>query len=547
MSKALDILVIIPARGGSKGIPRKNLRSLAGRPLIHYSIATAQASSFNPDVFVTSDDEEILAIAGKLGANLICRDPAIAGDATTLDPVIYDAFRQATRLTGKHYSLIITLQPTSPLLSANSLDQALHKMLSHPDIDTIISAKNDTHLTWREEGGAYVPNYSRRVNRQYLPACFTETGGFLITRPTIINESSRIGTHVDLHLLSGGEEIDIDNYEDWNLCEYYLKRRRILFVVTGNLSVGLGHVYNTLLLANDILSHHIEFLVDSQSQLAYDAISSRHYPVFMQQHKDIVDDIKERQPDVVINDRLDTDSCYIQTLKSLGFKIINFEDLGPGARFADLVVNAIYPEEEILPRHYFGHRYFILRDEFFLQNVPTTVRENPSIVLLTFGGVDPNNLTYAVLNAIYDYCCSQNIELRVITGFGYRQHDTLAAFSEIKLIHNTSSIADEMAKADIIFTSAGRTTYEVAALAIPCVVMAQNKREMSHFFASEENGFLHLGLGKEVDKNTLLQRFVHLSENPEIRQYMKELMQQTDLKEGRHRVNQLIRSILEQS
>src|SRR5689334_13164562 len=102
----MNVLVIIPARGGSKGIPRKNLRALAGKPLISYGIRAALASKFSPDVYVSSEDDEILSISRSFGAKVIRRDAGIAGDAITLDPVIYDAYRQAAERERKTYDLI---------------------------------------------------------------------------------------------------------------------------------------------------------------------------------------------------------------------------------------------------------------------------------------------------------------------------------------------------------------------------------------------------------------------------------------------------------
>lgn len=540
-----NILVVIPARGGSKGIPRKNLRTLAGRPLIYYGIQTALGSRFRPDVYVSTDDPEIASIAEKLGAKIIQRDTEKAQDHTTLDPVIFDAYQQAREKEGKAYDLIVTLQPTSPLLRSTSLDAALERLLHEPTIDTIISACDDTHLTWKREGSHYVPNYSKRVNRQYLEPVFKETGGFLITRSHCISEYSRIGSRVELHLLRGGEDIDIDTYEDWSLCEFYLKRRKILFVVSGHQQIGLGHVYNTLLLANDILNHQVEFLVDDKSQMAYDKIASKNYRVHMQSQADIVEDIRRLAPSVVINDRLDTSEAYMAALKDCGIRTINFEDLGPGARLADLVINAIYPEREILSRHYFGHEYFILRDEFVLTPVRPPA-EQVRRVLLTFGGVDPNNYTRKVIEAIHPYCRRQGIELCVVAGFGYSQYETLEPYADIQVFRNSMTIAEHMRAADIIFTSAGRTTYEVAALQVPAIVLAQNERELTHFFASAEYGFLNLGLGTAVSGEEILQAFADLVENYPSRQYMSGLMAKSDLASGRKRALKLINDIVEQ-
>ena len=94
------ILVVIPARGGSKGIPRKNLRSLNGKPLIFYSIQCALQSKFVTDVYVSSEDDEILAISKKLKAKVHNRSEELADDISTLDPVIFSAYEYAKKKEG---------------------------------------------------------------------------------------------------------------------------------------------------------------------------------------------------------------------------------------------------------------------------------------------------------------------------------------------------------------------------------------------------------------------------------------------------------------
>lgn len=544
MINDLKVLAVIPARGGSKGIPRKNLRLLNGKPLIYYAIQNALKSKYITDVYVSSEDQEILHMARQFGAKIHRRDESIANDSTPLDPVIYAALKYAETVEKRKYDLIVTMQPTSPLLKVASLDKAIKKMIDHPQIDTIIAAKDDTHLSWKKENNVFIPNYEKRVNRQYLTPIFTETGAFLITRNTIIAPENRIGKNVDLYILRDGEEIDIDTYADWNLCKYYLRRKHILFVVTGNEKVGLGHVYNTLLIANDILNHRITFLVDKDSKLAYEKIASKNYPVYIQQHENIIEDIRSLKPDVVINDRLDTNESYIKELKKLGIGCINFEDLGEGAKHADLVINAIYPEKNVLPNHYFGHKYFILRDEFL--HIPPEKDINAvKKVLITFGGVDPNNYTRKVLDAIYEYCRQKEIEITVIAGFGYNKYDTIASFEGINIEENVTNISDFMYEADIVFTSAGRTTYEIASIGTPAIVLAQNERELTHFFASSEYGFLNLGLGYNLTKEELLKKFKELAESKKSREYMNQLMRKWDLKSGRKCVLNLIQNFLE--
>lgn len=540
----MNILIVIPARGGSKGIPRKNLRNLNGKPLIYYVIRTALTSTYTPDVYVTSEDDEILAISQKIGAKILKRDASKSKDETTLDPVIYDAYTKAIEAEKKDYKLIVTIQPTSPMLKVTSIDAAIYKMLNDQTIDSILSAKDDTHLTWKREHGKYIKNYKKRVNRQYLTPVFKETGGFLITRDSIISENNRIAQNTELYMLNNGEDIDIDNYEDWQLCEYYLKRKKILFVVSGFKEIGLGHVYNTLLIANDILNHNVAFFVDNKSQMAFDIIKSNNYQVHIQKNENIIDDIKQYAPDVIINDRLDTDAIYVLALKSLGIKVINIEDVGTGAKEADLVINAIYPEKEILPKHYFGHNYFVLRDEFILTE-KKIISNKVKTVLLTFGGVDPNNFTLKVLKSIYRYCMKNSISVSIVGGYGYANYKELAGYCNIDIYQNATNISEHMKEADIIFTSAGRTIYEVASLNVPAIVLAQNKRELSHFFASEEYGFTNLGLGNNISSEEILSVFSNLVDNYEARKRISALMAKVDLRLGRDRTLKLIKEAVE--
>ena len=490
-----------------------------------------------------SDDDEILNMTRKFNAKTFKRNNQNALDSTTLDPVIYECYKAVEKIENKSYNFVITFQPTSPLLKSSSLDNAIQKMLENDKIDTIISAKDSTHLSWREENETFVPNYAERLNRQYLTKVYSETGGFLITKAKCITTNNRIGKEVSLYLLSNGEEIDIDTYEDWSLCEYYLSKKNILFVVTGNQQRGLGHVYNTLILANDILNHSIEFLVDKESDLAFRKISAFNYPCYIQQEDDLVDDIKKRNPDLIINDRLDTTTDYMQAIKSMNIKAINFEDLGPGAKLADSVVNAIYPEKEKSENHFFGQDYFILRDEFF--HFPKAKEiNNVKEVLITFGGVDPNNYTKKVISSIYNYCIEKNIIINVIAGFGYQSFESLSTFTEINVLKNISNISDYMYSSDLIFTSAGRTIYEIASVGTPAIVLSQNERETTHFFAYEKFGFKNLGLGYNIKEKDILDNFVKLVENKTKRQEMSTLMLKNKLKSGRKTVHKIIQDIL---
>lgn len=539
----MRVLFIIPARGGSKGIPRKNVRILAGKPLLQYSIKNAINSTHISDVYVSSEDTEILNLASKLGAKIHHRNLDLASDEISLDEVIFNAYEEIKEIENKTYDFIVTLQATSPLLKTNSIDSAIELMINSSETETIISATNDTHLTWKKDENGFSPNYTERVNRQYLKPIYKETGGFLITRDTVISAKGRIGKSVQLFELDARQAIDIDTFEDWSLCEYFLKRKRIVFSVSGYSEIGLGHVYNTLILANEILNHEVVFFCDAKSQLAFDKISQNNYPCYMQESDNYIDDILNLQPDIVINDRLNSKVSDITPFKDKGLKVVNFEDLGEGAKHADLVFNAIYPEEVKLENHFFGPDYFCARDEFVLAKVKE-LNHKASNVVIAFGGVDPNNYTSKVLESINEFCIKRNIIVNVVAGFGYKYYESLNKYQNIHIHKNINNISDFMQAADIAFTSAGRTTYELAILGIPSIVLGQSVREMTHFFATEQFGFKNLGLGTEVENSSILSCFENLVNSLDERKQMREKMFSVDLRNGKKKVIEQIKNLL---
>jgi spore coat polysaccharide biosynthesis predicted glycosyltransferase SpsG len=256
-----------------------------------------------------------------------------------------------------------------------------------------------------------------------------------------------------------------------------------------------------------------------------------------------MDDIIKLKPDFIINDRLDTTTEYITILKAEGITNINFEDLGPGANKADLVINAIYPEQDSPANHYFGSTYFCAREEFFLHEEKVI---NPIVknVLISFGGTDPNNFTEKVLEIIYPICKLKGIQIHVVLGLGYMHDLRTEVFEEVSFHDNVNSISEFMYNADVAFSSAGRTVYELALMGTPSIILAQNERELTHFFASEDNGFINLGLGNNVSEDQIFGEFMALIDNLHLRQLMQQKMLKNEIKKGKQNVLNLIREVI---
>ncbi|WP_407392083.1 cytidylyltransferase domain-containing protein [Methanobrevibacter sp.] len=538
------ILVVIPARGGSKGIPRKNIRLLNNKPLIAYSIETAKASQYVDDVVVTTDDSEIALIAEKFGASVVRRSEELATDEVPLDPVIFDAMIQKEKVAFDEYDIVITLQPTSPLVKTETLDAAIEKFEDFA-IDSVISVVDDRHLTWGydENNQRFFPNYIERVNRQYLPKSFKETGAILASRRNFINEYSRLGTNLDLVEVSREESVDIDNYEDWWIAENYLQKKKIAIVVNAYSEIGTGHVYRCLSIASKLVFHEVLFLLNEEHQLGINIVDNHNYTYKTYDGEDdLLDILREYKPQMVINDILDTTSEYISTLKQEGYFVVNFEDLGEGTLLADVVFDALYEHDAEEENIFTGHKYYILKDEFYFQ--PEKIITNAvNNVLITFGGTDPNDFSQKVLDAIL----STNYEgrINVIVGLGYGDVESLVSKYEsnplVQIYKNVSNISEFMFKADIIFTSAGRTMYEVCSLGVPTICLCQNERERTHVFGNKENGFINMGLGESLTQQEIIDEFVNLVNDYDLRVEMNKKMLNVDLKNGFENIRAIVK------
>ena len=543
------ILVIIPARGGSKGIPRKNLRSLCGKPLIAYSIEAALKSKFNIRIIVSTEDQEIALFSKRFGANVITRPPKLATDEVPLDPVIVHACNESEKKFTEKYNIIITIQPTSPLITSLDIDRIIEKFKKYSP-DTVLTAVEDCHLRWAVRSGKPIPLYSERVNRQFLPMEYKETGAVIACSQKQLKTGKRIGKNVILHIINFQKSIDIDSYHDFWLCQTILQQKRIVFVVTGNYQVGTGHAYRTIMLANEFIQHEIVFICTEEDHLAQKIIIENNYQIKIIHRESLLETLIAFEPHLVINDILDTSANYILALKRKGIAVINFEDMGLGAEVADMVFNALYPHQIPKETIFVGHKYFCLRDEF-LHITKSQKKKNVQKILIAFGGVDEGNLTCRVLHVIAHYITVKKISVDIIIGTGYRFSKELnkaissIPVEHITLIQNTNKISEFMNNADLAITSAGRTTLELASLQVPTIVIAQNLRETTHSIASSQNGFINLGFRKEISNVKILDAVKRVTEDFQLRTVICEKMQSLNLTKGKKRVIAKINSILE--
>lgn len=536
---SFNVLVVIPARGGSKGIPRKNIRYLNGKPLISYTIETALNSKYVSKVAVSTDDEEIGNLSAKYGAEVLLRPEHLASDEVPLDPVIYDAVERMEN-QGDCFDIVVTIQPTSPLLKTETLEKIIETLVQE-EHDTVLTAVDDRHLSWIKAGNAFIPDYSERKNRQYLPSEYRETGAVLASKRSVITSNSRIGEDVSLFEVAKDESVDIDSPMDWWVAEKLLKKKKVIVRVDGYKKIGLGHISRALTLAKHVMDHDLIFLMNSRHQLGIDIVKSQNFKIetFTE---DPLAKIRAIKPDIVINDILDTSNDYILALKKMGINVFNFEDLGSGAEYADGVFNALYPGSVPSENFYTGEKYYCAKDEF-LTIQPKKVVGKVENVLITFGGTDPSNLTIKTLNAISK--SSHDFTITVIIGPGYQNERLLDELvfnvpKHVTVLKAVNNMAEHMVNADIIISSAGRTMYEIAMVGTPAIIITQNYREMTHLFGHNYHGFVNLGMHFDNDEEEILNTLDHLIVDVDLRKRMSNRMLSHDLTKGMERVMSII-------
>ena len=237
MVNRLEVLAVIPARGGSRGIPRKNIREFAGAPLIAYSIAAGLRSNMVTRTIVSTDDEEIAAVARQYGAETPFLRPAeLALEYTTDYPVFDHALHWLAEHENYHPEIVVQLRPTSPVRPLTLVDDAIRKLVDHPGADSVrgvVEAGENPYKMWRVDpaSGEMKPligvdgiREAYNAPRQILPNVHWQTGHIDVIRAdTILKKHSLSGDVILGLIIDPLFKVDIDTPEDWKKYETLVK------------------------------------------------------------------------------------------------------------------------------------------------------------------------------------------------------------------------------------------------------------------------------------------------------------------------------------
>lgn len=467
-------LCVIPARGGSKSVPRKNLRLVGGVPLVANAVARARQVPVFSTIVVSTDHPDVAAVARLAGAEVVPRSDDLAGDDVTLVDVVADVYGQVPEPDGG-WEGIAVLQPTSPHLTPATITDALTEMVAE-GWDSLMTVTPVLHHHWTDDG----PVYRSRVNRQAMrPRLWSETGGLQAVRTfpaagcTPAPDKVMVGGVHHLWEVGYPESIDVDTPGDLAVARQVADRRRVHFIVTAGDEVGSGHLRRCLAIADEVSHHLVAFgFAGETAEWAVDLVRSHFYP--------LISDPELEQgswPDVLVVDALSAGDTVITNARARGVRVLALEST-PG--LADVTVNELDPPGSD-PRVLTGPEWTILRPELvYLASNPPPVEPLAGRVLVTFGGTDPADLTSWAAVA-----CS-GWDVRVIAPPG----GVAPVEGGVEVVPAPVSMAEQFAWADLVVTSQGRTVTEAAACGVPVVSVAANLREATHYRIP---GVLYLG------------------------------------------------------
>lgn len=220
MNNTPATVAIIPARGGSKGLPRKNIYPLAGKPLIAYSVEAGMEARMVTATVVSSEDHEILGVAKTYGAEIVLRPDALASDTASCESVVTDALQQLAH-RGERFDLLVLLQPTSPLRTAHDIDAALDQFIAS-GATSLISVYEPEHTPYkafqRNNDGfleGLVDNRTPFMRRQDLPATYMPNGAIYITKVELFLSTGTLFSKKTVpYIMSEEKSVDVDRQED---------------------------------------------------------------------------------------------------------------------------------------------------------------------------------------------------------------------------------------------------------------------------------------------------------------------------------------------
>lgn len=223
----MRVLGIIPARHGSKGVPRKNLRVVAGQPLLAYTIQAAKESRLLTACLTTTDGDEIAELAQRWGSPVVRRPAELAADDTPIVPVLLHALEHAEREAAVPYDAVVLLQPSSPLRRGEDIDAAIRLLAGDPAVESVISVcpVADTHPArmYRLDADGWMeplwPEWETAQRQDLPPLSYRNGAIYAVRREVLVERRTVMGSRKKAYVMPREWLVNIDDERDLMLAE----------------------------------------------------------------------------------------------------------------------------------------------------------------------------------------------------------------------------------------------------------------------------------------------------------------------------------------
>jgi spore coat polysaccharide biosynthesis predicted glycosyltransferase SpsG/CMP-N-acetylneuraminic acid synthetase len=552
-----DPIGIIPARGVSPGLPKKNFKRIGDKPLVAYTVETAVSCEALGHVIVSTESEDLAEIARSYGARVpFLRPEELSRQGVFLDSVVLDTVEKLSETVDDievtRQTPIVVLQPNVPFRREKDIHRALAEFETE-GTEPVISVVERNRFYWqRGDNDRLKPLFDKRQTlRKNLDGLYRETGSITVTSLENLGNGEWTGDSPRYVLTDRLSSFDINGLVDIWLAEQIASGLTVVLRVDGGGDLGMGKVYRGLTIATaltDMFECDVHFITGQEYHGGIDLIRNQGFDVTeVASNWEEIKTIDRLDPDIVFIDTGETDTEYIQMIHDFSAAVVNVEDIEIGVDYSDFTLN---PQRDSQSSESYnnlmGPEYIILREEFLDQ--PVSVPKRVTNVLITFGGSDPLNLSAQCVRALADH--DLPYDYRVVLGPDYDRERLFDICSEVELagvdLHeDVANMGEFMQWADIALSSGGRTVFELAATGTPAIVIAQNDGEMERMeLLSREGAIELLGHGERIDIGQVPDRLELLARNYERRKEMTEKSQKIVDGKGVERILDLVHQML---
>ena len=492
--KNKNLIVIIARESGRYDVSKQNLRLVNGKPLLSYVIKTAKESK-NCYTIVSTDSDEVKQYAEFYQVPVLDRSKKLTKDDTKLIEIASEALTKLEK-KGLKFRKCLILHPHFPLIKKETIQRFFSSL--NKKVSIIYGYEKEADYNFAKIKKNFELEPLSKENVKIIKIVSFDCQKLLHIKTD--NKIFGLG-------ISSDEIFTPHNYHQFAYLESVMKRKKIIVRVDADINTGLGHVYNMLTILNNIRNDDILVIMNTKKNLGFKKFKEHLYAVkTYSDENEFWKIIRNFKPDIIFNDILNTASYYIKKLKKEGIFVVNFEDLGDGRKFADLVFNPIFESKKQMKNEYYGPNYACVREEFRVFK-RKKIRKYVKNIAITLGGVDKDNNVLKILSVIRKFKLLENVKIKIILGLGYKQKKKLLGLTnkmnslnhKIEIVEKVDLLSKHLIDCDFVIASNGRTVLEIASLNIPLISLSVNKREQQHNFVRKFNVGYHIDYTNNIE------------------------------------------------